>query len=163
MPSMDQGHEIVRAFSQLAMNRPAHVILKSPTEQATCSEIDQLSHAVAARLAAAPLEPGRLIGLAAPNGPAFLAGLVAIGRAGHAALLLDRQAPDEDRRRVTAAMGAGGVLECRVAWPRSPAEFHVAPMPSRESRTVATSIAVVKLTSGSTGAARAAWRRPRPT
>lgn len=152
--SMGQGDEIVRAFSQLAARRPADVIVTSPTDHATCSDIDRLSRAVAAQVAAAPIEPGSLVGLAAPNGPAFLAGFLAIVRAGHAVLLLDHQAPDEDRRRVTAVMGASGVLECREAWPASPDGFRCGTLAPPGTRTPARDMAVVKLTSGSTGAAR---------
>jgi long-chain acyl-CoA synthetase len=100
------------------------------------------------------MQPGALVGLAAPNGPAFLAGFVALRRTGQAALLLDPLAPHEDRRRVVTALGASAVLECADPWPSSAADFcftRVAPPAGSRSLP---GVAVVKLTSGSTGVPR---------
>jgi long-chain acyl-CoA synthetase len=95
-----------------------------------------------------------VVGLAAPNGPAFLAGFMALRRAGKAAFLLDPLAPLEDRRRAVSALGASGVLECADAWPSSVSAFHFTQFAEQRVPRLLPGIAAVKLTSGSTGAPR---------
>src|SRR4029078_4500260 len=107
-----------------------------------------------------------LVGLAAANGPGFLASLLALRRAGLAALLLDAQAPETGARRVLRALGAPALLRCPEGWPQGPAGFSLL-IPSEPIHTTEPAcpifptlfpenpgIAVVKLTSGSTGAPR---------
>jgi long-chain acyl-CoA synthetase len=123
--------------------------------QATFGEVDALSAGVAATLTAdGHREPGHLFGLAAINGPGFLAGFLALRRAGKTVLLLDPLAPDVDRRRVMNALGASGVLECRDAWPTTLADFRLTRMANTSAVPPLPGIAVVKLTSGSTGTPR---------
>ena len=121
---------------------------------ATFGQIDALARAAAARLGAVPLEAASLIGLAAPNGPAFLAGFLAIRRAGHAALLLDQAAPHQDRQRVVDVLGASCVLDCDRGWPSSVDDYRVSAIGPASPPQSMGDVAVVKLTSGSTGAPR---------
>ena len=149
---------IAGAFSQLAARRPGDTMVVSPTQRATFAEIDSLSRAVEQLIALARLEFG-LIGLAAPNGPAFLAGFLAIQRTQHAALLLDPLSPQEDRRRVLNVMGANAILECGVAWPSSATDYRLSRVETPLTAPLARGIAAVKLTSGSTGVPRAVAMR----
>lgn len=154
------GDGIVRAFSRHASRRSHEPLVLSPGRHATLGEIDALSIAVCARVSAARFEPGSLIGLAVPNGPGFLSGFLALRRAGMSVLLLDPLTPKVDRLRAMTALGASGVLESQESWPSSAADFHVTATEEDGARLVLPEVAVVKLTSGSTGAPRGVAMRP---
>lgn len=136
------------------MRRPHDKIVVSPERRATFEDVDSLSTILGSRLRAEGHELHELIGLAIPNGPAFLAGFLALRRAGHAALLLDPLAPGGDRRRATETLGVSAVLECADAWPSSPDDFRLVRTGDRDGRSMRPAVAVVKLTSGSTGTPR---------
>src|SRR6185503_7695675 len=112
---------LLETFARVAARRAGDLAVVSPDRRATFGEIDALADAIASRIDA---EPATLVGLAAPNGPAFLAGLVGLRRAGATALLLDGQAPVEDRRRALRVLGAAAVLECSAVWPSSSGDLH---------------------------------------
>ncbi len=151
-PASSDG--ILSAFSSLAGRRSNDVLVMSPGRRATVGEIDVLSRAVSEQIVAARIQPGGLVGLAAPNGPSFLAGFVALRRAGQAALLLDPHAPDEDRRRAVTTVGASAVLACADGWPSSQSDFRITRVPVSAGVGTLSDIAAVKLTSGSTGVPR---------
>jgi len=151
--SRNPAGAIVAAFSSLAARRPGDPIVVSGARRATFAEIDTLSLAIAARMTLAPVEPGGLVGLAAPNGPAFLAGFLGLRRARQTVVLLDPVAPAEERRRALAAVGATAVLTCTNAWPDSVDDFQFV-VDSATTRPSLLDIAAVKLTSGSTGVPR---------
>jgi long-chain acyl-CoA synthetase len=119
--------------------------------------VDALARAAGARLAerAAALPEGALVGLAAANGPGFLASLLALWRAGLAALFFDPQTPAAERQRTARALGARALLDCRTGWPAGPEDWTLAEVgDSERAPAELPGIAVVKLTSGSTGAPR---------
>ena len=153
-PSDASSDGIVTAFSRLVARQPSGAIVVSSRRRATFGEIDALSRAVSDRVLAARAEPGALVGLAAPNGPAFLAGFMGLRRAGQSALLLDPLAPQEDRQRAVTTLGASAVLECSDAWPSSAGDFRLTHTAASASIRGLPGIAAVKLTSGSTGAPR---------
>lgn len=134
----------------------------SPERRATVEDVDALARAAGGRLAGAPLAPGTLVGLAAANGPGFLASLLALRRAGLAALLLDAQIPETEARRALCALGAPALLRCPEGWPRGPESWSLLTPRAAIDRTepappifpAPPDTAVVKLTSGSTGAPR---------
>jgi long-chain acyl-CoA synthetase len=157
---------ILQAFERLVRRDPLAPLVISPERRATVGDIDALARAAESRLAGRPLQPGTLVGLAAVNGPGFLASLLALRRAGLAALLLDAQTPETEARRVLRALGAPALLRCPEGWPRGPEGWSLL-TPGETTDTTETAppifptvfsqkgdIAVVKLTSGSTGAPR---------
>lgn len=155
MATSEPASLIVEAFSRLAPARANDAMLASPLRQATFGEVESLSIAVSGRLAAAGISPGALVGLSVPNGPAFFAGLLGLRRAGMVPLLLDPFAPEEDRQRAVSELRAASVLSCSAAWPSSADEFQLsADGPPPHQSALPPEIAIVKLTSGSTGAPR---------
>jgi acyl-CoA synthetase (AMP-forming)/AMP-acid ligase II len=156
---------ILQAFERLARRAPLAPLVVSPERRATVSDVDALARAAGRRLAeeAPGLPPGTLVGLAAANGPGFLASLLALRRAGLAALLLDPQSPEPEARRILNTLGAPALLRCPEGWPRGPEGWSLLSPPGDRTEPAApifplpplqTDIAVVKLTSGSTGAPR---------
>lgn len=148
------GDPIVEAFSRLVRDQPARPLVVAPTRLSTIGDVDALSHAVSDQVRIARLPEGTLVALAAPNGPAFLAGFLALRRAGFPVLLTDPLAPHEDRRRAVASLGAGATLECTSSWPSSPGEYRLTGVVASASPVGVADVAVVKLTSGSTGTPR---------
>ena len=99
-------------------------------------------------------EPGTIIGLAVPNGPGFLAGFLALRRAGMAVLLLDPLTPQMDHLRAISTVGAGGVLESPDSWVSSAADFRLNRTGEDTAPRMLSEVAAIKLTSGSGGAPR---------
>lgn len=102
------------------------------------------------------LPPGALVAVSAHNGPGLLASLLALRRADLAAVLLDGQAPPAEAWRVARALGASALLRCLTSWPAAADDWETCWLPGAGSaRAVCLpGIAVIKLTSGSTGAPR---------
>ncbi len=147
------GDPIIEAFSRLVRDQPGRPLVVAPSRSSTMGDVDTLSHAVSRQVQSARLPENTLVALAAPNGLAFLAGFLALRRMGFPVLLTDPAAPHEDRRRAVASLGAGATLECTSSWPSSPREYRLTVVASASPVGVA-DIAVVKLTSGSTGTPR---------
>lgn len=145
---------LVAALERLASRAPQAPLLVSRKRPAfTVAAVARLSRATADILPAG-LAPGALVGLAASNGPAFIAGLIALRRRELVALLLDPQAPQSDSQRAASALGASALLSCREAWPEDAGCWSVEPIHPSEVPSLPASIAAVKLTSGSTGGPR---------
>jgi long-chain acyl-CoA synthetase len=145
---------IVHAFELLVRRDPQASLVVSPERRATVDDVDALARAAAGRLAERRCPSGALVGLAAANGPGFLATLLALRRAGLAALLLDSRTPDAEALRVLHALGAPMLLRCPTGWPRGPSDWSIVEAPSDGPAEAIPGTAVVKLTSGSTGAPR---------
>ncbi len=148
------GEGIVDAFARLVERRSTEDMVVSPGRRSTFGDVDALSQDVSERAATVGLQRGTLVGLAAGSGPAFFAGLLALRRLGIAVLLLDPLAPAEDRRRAAKSLGANAVVDCVDGWPSSGADFHVHRIQAPEATPSRADVAIVKLTSGSTGAPR---------
>jgi long-chain acyl-CoA synthetase len=143
---------VVSAFERLVSRAPLAPLVSSPGHATvTVGELDALARAAVQALGGMP--PGQLVGLAAPNGPGFLAAFLALRREGFPVLLLDSESPLVDRRRTASLLGAAALLSC-AAWPRSAAAFELETLAAPAALTCPEGTAVLKLTSGSTGAPR---------
>jgi acyl-coenzyme A synthetase/AMP-(fatty) acid ligase len=139
---------IVAAFDRIAARRGGDAMIVSPVKRWTFGDVDALARSIEIPARRA----GQLVGLAAPNGAGFIAGFLALRRAGAAVLLLDPNAPHEDRVRAATAMGAAAILE-------SNGERSLVALPAPAVECTA-DIGVMKLTSGSTGAPRGVAMQP---
>lgn len=160
---------IVLSFERTLRRDPLAPLVVSPERRSTVEEVDALSRA-AGRALASPLgyrllPPGSAIGLVAANGPGFLASLLALRRAGFAAVLLDGQTPAAEALRIVRALGAAALLRCRCGWPEGPDDWQLTrPEPTNGDLPPVLArpdlpgrldgAAVIKLTSGSTGLPR---------
>lgn len=147
---------ILQAFARLVRRAPRAPLVITPERRATVEDVAALARAAGRRLADARLAPGSIVGLAAANGPGFLASLVALRQAGLAALLLDAQTPGAEARRVLAALGAPALLRA-PGWPAGPDDWSLQVAGEADTPVLSPlppDTAVVKLTSGSTGAPR---------
>src|SRR5258708_18305855 len=141
------------AFARLASHDPSAPLVVSSSRRPARGEVAALAQAGARALEAAA--GAHLVGLSAPNGPAFLSGVLALRQRGHGVLLLDPLAPLAERRRSCAALGARAMLSCTQGWPIDSAEWVCAAIPDAlATADAAPEVGFVKLTSGSTGAPR---------
>jgi long-chain acyl-CoA synthetase len=174
---------LLQAFESLARRQPLAPLVLSGSRRATVADVDALARAARRSLeapvpvpaapaaaAAAPagsaapaapaprrgLPPGALVAVSAHNGPGLLASLLALRRADLAAVLLDGQAPPAEALRVAQALGASALLRCLTSWPAAADDWETSWLPGAGSaRPVCLpGIAVIKLTSGSTGVPR---------
>lgn len=143
---------ILGAFARLLEAAPEAVALVSPHRQSTRAAVSALARAAQLTLDQAGLPPDSLVGLSAPNGPGFLASLLALRGRGCAVLFLDPQAPEAEQREIGQTLGAEAILVCRQAWPADPGAWTVSRLGRQPARLPG--IAAVKLTSGSTGTPR---------
>lgn len=153
MPPRFPADALIRAFSGLLARRPDAPLLVAHTGAASAADVDRLASAIEADIHAQGFPEGGSIGLSVPNGPAFLAALVALRRTGHAALLLDPLAPPDDHARSLSVIGACGLLECREGWPASARAVRLSSVEGQPAASPP-GTAVIKLTSGSTGVPR---------
>ncbi|MFP5284695.1 MAG: AMP-binding protein, partial [Thermoanaerobaculia bacterium] len=146
---------ILQSFDSLVRRDPLAPLVVSPERRATVGGVDALARAAGSRLER--LAPGTAVGLAAANGPGFLASLLALRRAGLAALLFDARTPGSEALRTAASLGAPGLLRCRAGWPCGPEDWEwieALPGSGAPAPLHLPGAAVLKLTSGSTGAPR---------
>jgi long-chain acyl-CoA synthetase len=142
---------LAAAYLSLTHHDPQATLVVSGRQRATREDVAALARAAVEVSAAA--EAG-LVGLSVPNGPAFLAGVIALRQQGRSVLLLDPRAPLAERRRAAAALGARSMLSCVAGWPIDGAEWVCARLPDAVENGPGDDVAFVKLTSGSTGAPR---------
>lgn len=144
---------IVAAFAVRLSRHPGQPLLTSRLHRATAADVDACAAAMSRQLDASDLGPGSLVALAAPNGPGFLAGLLALRRAGCVALLVDWRTPEEEKGRVARQLGAAAELRVGRGWPGSGDGPRLTRLEG-DHALFDPSVAVLKLTSGSTGAPR---------
>jgi long-chain acyl-CoA synthetase len=153
---------IVLSFDRIVRRDPLAPLVVTPERRSTVGEVDALARAASRSLEGVELPPGTAVGLAAANGPGFLASLLALRRAGLPAVLLDSQTPAAEALRIVRALGAAALLRCRCGWPQRPDDWRLE-LPEPEEGALPplaaqpeffSNGAVVKLTSGSTGLPR---------
>lgn len=149
----DRDDALIAAFLRQMHDSPRTPLVVSPRRHATVADLHDQARALAARLATVVPDHGALVAVAVPDGPAFLIALLAARFAGHAVLLLDVDTPLLSRATSAVALGAAAMVTATCPWPGQSADFVVGAVAGSEPRRVG-DIAVVKLTSGSTGAPR---------
>jgi acyl-CoA synthetase (AMP-forming)/AMP-acid ligase II len=141
------------AFARLVDHDPSAPLIVSSSRRVSRGEVAALARAAERAVEAA--EAGRLVGLSVPNGPAFLAGVLALRRRGHGVLLLDPLTPLAERRRSCASLGATSLLSSALGWPIDGSEWRFAAIPDAVPGAEGDDgVGFVKLTSGSTGEPR---------
>jgi len=151
-------NHLATVFEQQRARRPADPIVISARERMTVDDLNALAGMAESALLRSRSVAGAPVGLLAPNGPGFLAGLIALCRAGCPAVLLDPLATTQETRGVSTLMGPFSILTVTRAWPRGAADFRVtlpgpdSPAPPEPGLPAGT--AIVKMTSGSAGKAR---------
>lgn len=157
---------ILDAFEHQVRRRAAETLVASPRCRASVGDVDALARGLAERLAAEPgLVPGTPVAFAVCDGAAFLASFLATRRRGLVPVLLDRRAPSPERNRTVRELGCDWLLSCSAAWPDGPGDWSLTPVAPREAglgppeasperARLAPDVAVVKLSSGSTGRPR---------
>jgi long-chain acyl-CoA synthetase len=145
---------IVQSFERTLRRDPLAPLVVSAERRSTVEEVDALARAALCTLETSKLPPGAAVGLVAANGPGFLASLLALRRAGLAAVLFDGQTPAAEALRILRALGAAALLRCRCAWPQGPDDWLLTRLEPEDGATSFSDWAVIKLTSGSTGLPR---------
>lgn len=146
---------LLRAFADRLAFAPDEPILVSTEGTATPATVEAIAAGIADDPAAAALEPGDAAAVAAENGAGFLGLLLGLRRRGATVVLFDRNATSAEIERACSRFPIRLVARCRTAWPRHPGDWSLRPVtgvPGKLER----SVAVVKLTSGSTGEPRGA-------
>jgi acyl-coenzyme A synthetase/AMP-(fatty) acid ligase len=145
---------LASAFARLVDHDPSAPLVVSSSRRVSRGDVAALARA-AERALEAVAGPAKLVGLSVPNGPAFLAGVIALRQRGHGVLLLDPLAPLAERRRSCAALGATGLISSALGWPIDGSEWRYAAIPDAAPFVDGDDdVGFVKLTSGSTGAPR---------
>jgi long-chain acyl-CoA synthetase len=146
---------ILLAFERLARRQGERPLVASLRRSASVADVDAQARALGERLGR-ELARDAVVGLAAPNGPAFLAGLLAVRRRGHAVALLDASAPEAELLRAAAGVGARTLLRSATGWPSSAADWTLLPTAPAEPGALPhlSGAPIIKVTSGSTGAAQ---------
>ncbi len=151
---MPPSDPLLQAFDRLAAARPEAILVAGLDHRATVGEVEGAAAALAGRLAAERWGAGLLVGLAAANGPAFLAGYLALRRARLAPVLLDATAPLAAHHATLAGLGAAGLLAAAGGWELAPERWRLERLAPAEPGAVAPGTGALKLTSGSTGQPR---------
>lgn len=154
MRSASPPDPILEPFASLAARRADRPLVASPARLWTVGEVDRAAAALALRVAEEALAPGRLVGLAAPSGPAFLAGYLALRRLGLVPVLCDSSEPTPDRIAALDRLGVAAFLWSAAGWPESTAAWVVSRRAPARELELAPTTGAVKLTSGSTGLPR---------
>jgi acyl-coenzyme A synthetase/AMP-(fatty) acid ligase len=141
---------IVAAFDRHVARHPEAAFVVSPLRHATRAHVAALAGEAQRALTEIGVRPGQLVVTAVPNGPAFLAALVAVRRLGAAVVLADAATPEAERDRIAGRLQAVAALTCVEAWPEQPGSWR-AQRTSVASPAEHDAAAFVKLTSGSTG------------
>lgn len=147
---------ILEAFARIRAGRRDAPLAIGPGRSFTVREIGDLATRIGAVIdTAGPCASG-IVALAAPNGPAFLAAILALRTRGAIVALLDARTPETGIRNVCRVLAASALLRCGTGWERSPrCSIDRLPAPhGSDGAAPPPETAFIKLTSGSTGEPR---------
>ena len=139
---------IVAAFDVRATRNPGAMLVVCRDRSMSNGEIAALSRGIERRITGTV--PVGMIGVRCPNGPGFLAAILACRRVGVAGVLLDRASADAEATRIAGRLGADRRMSSTEAWPDGPGRFTIQPV-NTDGRQPVPGVAYVKTTSGSTG------------
>ena len=146
---------LLAAFAALARGRPDTPIVDCGGRRLTTAELADIARSYEGSLRGNHLQPGDIVGLSAAGAPGFLAGLLALRTLGCAVLLLESSSPRAEKGRIARAMGARGILEVAQPWPRDSGDpLFLSSSEDTTCHRLDPEIAVIKLTSGTTGKQR---------
>ncbi len=155
MTAANQNDPLLAAFDRLVTDRAAAVLVTGARRATSVAQIDSLAKSFAVAVSESTDTNLRRIGLLAPNGPGFLAALLACRRRGRVPVLLDPLMRVNEIARTARAIGFGEVLRIRAAFPETDSDLAIESYnfdgpspPALESE------ALIKLTSGSSGEPR---------
>jgi long-chain acyl-CoA synthetase len=144
---------VLEAFARVRAQRGAQPLFASPARAWTAEDLGGSAERLAVRIAESPLPPGRLVGLAAPSGPGFVAGYLALRSLGLVPVLCDSSEPTPDRLAALDRLGVAAFLWTDSGWPE-PDSWVVSRRAPAIERELAPETGAIKLSSGSTGAPR---------
>ena len=147
-------HPILERFGQLLEQAPDKTLVADRSRSTSVAGVHEMARRLEPSLRDASLPAGGLLGLVAPAGPGFLAGLLALRRLKLAALLIDPGTPLGEQTRVARALGAPSLLTLTSAWPEDETDWVVSAVAGVTQPAELNGVGVVKLTSGSTGEPR---------
>ena len=145
---------ITRSFENVSRRRPTEPLVYGADEVWTVGDVGDMTKTAEGHLRSARYDDGSLVGLAACNGPGFIAGFLAMRRLGFTVLLLDWSTPEAECTRIGESLRAAGVLRVGRPFPIGPEDFALRSFGDPRGTAVARfapDIATVRLTSGSTG------------
>lgn len=145
---------VLEPFRDVVARDPSRILASSEARSWTAGDLDSLAEGLRQRLRELRWGPGSVVGLAAPPGPAFLVGYLALRRSGAVPILCDSVQPTPDRLLALDALGARGFLWTQSGWPEHANDWMISPRQPRVVAEFEPTIGAIKLTSGSTGEAR---------
>jgi long-chain acyl-CoA synthetase len=141
---------IVDAWQTLVRRHASRPLLVTPGGVATIDDVERSSRAALAQVRNARSD-GRLAALSGPNGPGLMAAFLALRRADRVVLLVDWRTPPATMRRIAEELGCDLLVK---AGGGAHAGFELEALTPLTGASLAADVAVLKLTSGSSGRPR---------
>ncbi len=145
---------ILAPFRTLAERQPSRLLVVSERRSQSVGDLAAQAQALESRIREQGWEPGSCVGLAAPPGPAFLVGYLALRAVGLVPILCDAVRPTPDRLEALDRLGATGFVWTQSGWSAHPNDWMLSPRQPEQPATLDPKVGAVKLTSGSTGEPR---------
>jgi len=125
MSAARQTDPLVESFDRLVTDDSETVLVAGSSREMTAAALDTLSRTLGRAFSEPAAATSLRIGLLAPNGPGFLAALLACRRRARTPILLDSGMPSDEIARTAAAFGFAEVLRIHAAWPEREADFAI--------------------------------------
>lgn len=155
MTAAIQTDPLLAAFDRLVTDAADRILIAGCRQATSVAKIDALARTLADSVLDPTPTTSRRIGVLAPNGPGFLAALLACRRRGRVPVLLDPAMPVSERARVAKVLGFTEVLRIRTGFPELSTDVAVERYVSQgPTPPPLDGEALIKLTSGSSGEPR---------